>query len=57
MKVQLSQQKSLTLGFGFIITLMLMIPFFNIFVIPAAIAGTTEMYIDQWHNPRLNENA
>ncbi|WP_119327943.1 sulfate transporter CysZ [Cysteiniphilum halobium] len=54
MKKQLSQQKSLSLGFGFITTVFLMIPFFNILVIPAAIAGTTKMYVDHWHPARLS---
>lgn len=48
MKHQLRQKPFLSFGFGFTATLFLMVPFFNIFVIPAAIAGATKMYLGEF---------
>ncbi|MFZ9035232.1 MAG: sulfate transporter CysZ [Francisellaceae bacterium] len=50
MKKQLGSKKTLSLSFGAITTLLLIVPFLSIIVIPAAIAGSTAMYIDHWHD-------
>ncbi|WP_119342655.1 sulfate transporter CysZ [Facilibium subflavum] len=50
MKQKLKQKRTLSFGFGFFTTLLLMIPLLNIFVIPAAIAGATKMYVEHWQN-------
>ncbi|MBK2126198.1 sulfate transporter CysZ [Fangia hongkongensis] len=50
MKRQLIKKRTLSLSFGFITTIFLMIPILNIIVIPAAIAGATKMYVEEFHN-------
>jgi CysZ protein len=47
MKTALSQQRMLHLGFGGGVSLLLMIPIVNFFVMPIAVAGATALYIKQ----------
>jgi CysZ protein len=46
-----------TFGFGGIVAFLLMVPIVNIFVMPAAVAGGTLMWIKKIHMPNANFNA
>ena len=48
MKSQFSAHRSLSLGFGSIITLGMMVPVVNLFVMPAAAAGATLLWIEKY---------
>ncbi len=43
----LASRRYLTLGFGGVMTLVLMVPFLNFLLIPAGVAGATAMWVDQ----------
>ncbi len=43
----LASRRYLSLGFGGVLTLVLMIPFLNFLLIPAGVAGATAMWVDQ----------
>ncbi len=47
LKNWLRQHRWHSLGFGGLITLLLMIPIINLFVLPAAVAGATFMWLEQ----------
>ncbi len=44
----LAQKRTLTLGFGSTVLMVMLIPFVNFFVMPAAVAGTTYMWIHEF---------
>lgn len=44
----LKQRRFLSLGFGASVTLALMIPVLNFFVMPAAVAGATRMWVEEF---------
>jgi CysZ protein len=46
-----------TFGFGAIVAFLLMVPIVNIFVMPAAVAGGTLMWIKKIHMPNADFNA
>lgn len=48
LKISLRQNKGLALSFGGMTLLFMMIPIVNIFTIPAAVAGATNMWVDHW---------
>ncbi len=48
LKITLNQNKGLALSFGGMTMLFMMIPVINIFTIPAAVAGATNMWVDHW---------
>jgi len=50
MKRSLSEQRLLHLGFGGGVSLLLMIPLVNFFVMPVAVAGATALYVSE-HEP------
>lgn len=45
---QLRLNKSLSIGFGIVVLLAMMIPIFNFFAIPAAVAGATKLWLDEF---------
>jgi CysZ protein len=47
MKRSLSEQRLLHLGFGGGVSLLLMIPVVNFFVMPIAVAGATALYVSE----------
>lgn len=50
MRKQIKMSKSLSLGFGSMISLLSFVPFLNILIMPAAVIGGTLM----WHQRQLN---
>ena len=46
-RARLSERRLLTLGFGGAVMLGIMIPFLNLLMIPAAVAGATAMWVDE----------
>ena len=52
LKITLSQNKGLALSFGGMTMLFMMIPIVNIFTIPAAVAGATNMWVDRWQQEK-----
>lgn len=45
----LQQKKLLSLSFGISTLLFIYIPIINLFVMPAAVAGATAMWVDEYH--------
>ncbi len=61
LKKTLHENKTLSLSFGSMTLLFMMIPIINIFTIPAAVAGATEMWVNNWQEEqkpleKLNAN-
>ena len=48
-KLRLRKQRLLSLGFGGTVTLATMTPILNFLVMPAAVAGATAMWVEQFH--------
>ena len=46
-RARLSERRLLTLGFGGAVMVGIMIPFLNLLMIPAAVAGATAMWVDE----------
>ena len=49
----LKKHRGLTLGFGLTVALLSSIPFLNLFVMPAAVLGSTRMWHDKMHKQKL----
>ena len=49
----LRQKKRITFGFGLAVLIMTLIPIVNFFAMPAAVAGATLLWHDQFKNPSL----
>ncbi|MDF2866806.1 MAG: CysZ-type sulfate transporter [Gammaproteobacteria bacterium] len=53
MQQQLKQQRLASLGFGITIVLFTMIPLVNLFVMPAAVAGATKLWLKNFNSAKL----
>jgi len=52
LKTTLHENKTLALSFGGMTMLFMMIPIVNIFTIPAAVAGATNLWVDRWQESK-----
>jgi CysZ protein len=51
---QLSQKKWLSLSFGLSVLVLSMIPVINCFIMPAAVAGATQLWLEQFNKQQSN---
>ena len=49
---RLRERRLLSLGFGGAVTVTTMIPVVNFFVMPAAVAGATALWVDHYSSPK-----
>ncbi|WP_370259572.1 sulfate transporter CysZ [Idiomarina sp.] len=54
MRFELRAQKFRSLSFGMAITIITMLPFINLIIMPVAIAGATSMWVDHYRSKALN---
>ena len=52
----LAQKRMLTLGFGSIVLVMMLIPLLNFFIMPVAVAGMTAMWVDKLAESAPSQN-
>ncbi|WP_196138229.1 sulfate transporter CysZ [Aliikangiella sp. G2MR2-5] len=51
---QIKERRSGSMGFGCMVMLLTMIPGLNILVMPAAVAGATNLWVDHYPRPNMN---
>jgi CysZ protein len=51
LRTKLRQKRFLVISFGAAVMLLMLVPVFNFFVMPVAVAGATVMYVEEWKQP------